>query len=407
MNAPPPFLSILGIGEDGIAGLAETARDLLRRAALVIGGARHLSLADPLITGERMVWPSPIAAAVPAILARRPDPVVALASGDPFCFGVGTMLAAAVPAGEWLCLPAPSSFSLACARLGWSLQDVATISFCGRPVEALAPLLHPGTRVLALSADATTPARVAALMAVQGFGPSRITVLEALGGPRERIREATASGFALADIQALNLLAIEVKAGAEARILPLSGLEDDAFQHDGQITRQEIRAVTLAALAPRRGALLWDIGAGSGSIAIEWLLRHNSNRAIGIERNAERLARAAANATRLGVPSLHLVQGSAPAALDGLPAPDAVFIGGGAQAEGVMETGWTALRPGGRMVINAVTIETEALLFVAWRRLGGTLTRIGVERLDAIGSMHGFRPGMTITQWAATKPMTP
>jgi precorrin-6B C5,15-methyltransferase / cobalt-precorrin-6B C5,C15-methyltransferase len=244
------------------------------------------------------------------------------------------------------------------------------------------------------------------LLCQHGFGGSAITVLEALGGPRERVLPAVAAdGFAVADIDALNLMAIEVAAGPEARVVPLAtGLDDALFEHDGQITKKEIRAVTLAALVPRRGALLWDIGSGSGSIAIEYLLRHPSCRAIAVERVPERAARVMRNAAGLGVPWLRLVEGSAPDCLAGLPAPDAVFIGGGAQQPGMIETVWAALRPGGRMVVNAVTIETEAVLLDAVSRLGGTLTRLGVERRDRIGGLHGFRPALTVTQWAATKP---
>lgn len=400
-----PWLSLLGIGEDGIDGLSAQARALVRDAGMVIGGTRHLALADRLITGQRQVWPSPIGAILPVLHAQRPVPVVVLASGDPFCFGVGPLLTAGMPRDEWRCLPVPSCLSLACARLGWAIQDVEVTSFCGRPLALLAARLQPGSRILALSADASTPRHVADFLEARGFGPSEITLLEALGGPNERVRATTANGFDLTDPHPLNLLAITLKAKAGTCIIPLvTGLDDDAFDHDGQITKREIRTATLSALAPRRGDLLWDIGSGSGSIGIEWMLRHPANRAIAIDRNATRLRRAVANAERLGVPGLHPVEGSAPEALAGLEAPDAVFIGGGAQGQGVIDIAWSALRLAGRMVANAVTIETEGVLFDAHRRLGGTLTRIGVERLDRIGTMHGFRPAMTVTQWAATKP---
>lgn len=401
----PPWLSILGIGEDGVEGLSPRAARLIADAGLVIGGARHLALCATLIRGEATTWPTPIADAMPMLLARRPAPVAVLASGDPFCFGVGSLLAAHVPAAEFICLPAPSAFSLACARLGWTLQDASVISFCGRPLAALAPLLQPGARVLALSADAATPAQVAALVSARGFGSSRITVLEALGGRRQRVRTATAADFAMTGINPLNLLAIEVAAAADAKVIPLAaGLDDGCFDHDGQMTKSHVRAMTLAALAPRRGELLWDIGSGSGAVAIEWLLRHPANRAVGIERHPGRAARAARNAEALGVPSLRLVLGAAPAALADLPPPDAVFIGGGATQEGVIDAAWQALPPGGRLVINAVTIETEAVLFAAVRRLGGSLVRLGVDRLDSIGAMHGFRPAMTVTQFVVVRP---
>lgn len=356
-------------------------------------------------TQQRMTWPRPIADAFPAILARRGEPVAVLASGDPFCYGVGSLLVRIVPPTEIVCVPAPSAFSLAAARLGWALQETATISFCGRPLAALAPLLQPGSRILALSADAATPAGVAAFLRERGFGESWLHVLEALGGKRERIRTTVADDYSLDRVDPLNLVAIEVAAGPAARIIPLStGLPDDAFEHDGQITKREIRAVTLSALAPRLGEVLWDIGCGSGSVAIEWMLRASANRAIGIEQRPDRAARAARNAIALGVPELNVITGTAPEALAGLPQPDAVFIGGGAHNEAVMQAGWAALRSGGRMVVNAVTIETEVALFAACEALGGTLTRLSVERLDAIGPRRAFRPAKTVTQWSATKP---
>jgi precorrin-6Y C5,15-methyltransferase (decarboxylating) len=400
----PRWLTILGIGEDGVDGLSAAARGLLAGAEAVFGGARHLALAAGHFRGEARPWPSPMREAWPELLARRGRPVAVLASGDPFCFGVGGSLARLVPAAEIACIPAPSAFSLACARLGWPLQETTTLSFCGRPLEPLLPLLQPGTRILALSADASTPATVAALLCRHGFGPSRLHLLEALGGPREAIRTATAEAFALTP-DPLNLLALEVVPGPEARIIPLTpGLPEEAFEHDGQITRREVRAITLAALAPRQGELLWDIGAGSGSVGIEWLLRHPANRAVALEPRADRAARAARNALSLGVPGLRLVQAAAPEGLRDLPVPDAVFLGGGAGRPGVLDAAWAALRPGGRLVANAVTIETEAVLIAAHGRLGGSLTRIGVERLDQVGSLHGYRPAMTVTQFVAVKP---
>ena len=399
------WLAILGIGEDGVQGLPPTARALIEDAALVVGGARHLALAGALIRGEAMAWPSPLADAFPAILARRGQPVVVLASGDPYCFGVGATLRNVVPAKETLCIPAPSAFSLACARLGWAAQEVATISFCGRPMEAVLPLLQPGARILALSADAGTPALLAGMLRARGFGPSVLHVLQALGGPREGIDIATAEAGPPAGVDPLNLVAVEVRAAPGARVIPLSrGLPDAFFENDGQLTKSEVRAATLSALAPRAGELLWDIGAGSGSVGIEWSLCHPANRAIGIEARPDRAARAARNALALGVPGMDIVVGEAPAALAGLPAPDAVFVGGGAGDAGVLDAAWAALKSGGRMVANAVTIETEALLFAAQAARGGTLTRISVDRLDRLGTMHGFRRAMTVTIWAATKP---
>ncbi len=404
-GTPSPWLSILGIGEEGVEGLTQAARALIAAADLVVGGARHLSLAAPLIRGECLNWPNPLSDAFPLILKRRGTPVAVLASGNPYCYGVGSALARLVPVVETLTVPAPSAFSLACARLGWALQETATLSFCGRPLEAVLPRLQPNARVLALSADGATPAALGALLRRHGFGPSLMHVLEALGGPRERVWSGAADSDLPADIDPLNLVGIEVVASPAARIIPLApGLPDTFFEHDGQITKREVRAVTLAALAPRQGALLWDIGCGSGSVAIEWSLCYPANRAIGVEARPDRAARAARNALALGVPGMRVVTGEAPSALAGLPAPDAVFIGGGARDGGVLDAAWAALRPSGRLVANAVTIETEALLFAQQHQRGGTLMRLSVDRLDAIGGMRAFRPAMTVTQWAVTKP---
>jgi precorrin-6Y C5,15-methyltransferase (decarboxylating) len=398
------WLAIVGIGEDGIEGLTPAARALVANAKLVIGGKRHLALADGLPTGELKAWSSPIAESIPGILAHRGEPVAVLASGDPYCFGIGAMLSAHVPVGETICVPAPSSLSLACARLGWALDEVTAVSLCGRPIEALAPSLQPRRRLLVLSADATTPAAVARHLGARGFERSTLHVLEALGGPRERVRTTTADRYGLNDVEALNLIAVEVEASTDARIIPLaSGLPDDMFEHDGQITKREIRAVTLSSLAPRAGELLWDIGCGSGSVAIEWLLRHQANQAIGIERDSVRAARAARNAAELGVPRLEVATEDARTVLDTLPVPDAVFIGGGGEPA-VIEHCWKSLKLGGHIVANAVTLDTERALFAAQSQFGGTLTRLSVERLDTIGGQQAFRPAMTVTQWSAVKP---
>jgi len=318
---------------------------------------------------------------------------------------VGALLAIHVSPQETICVPAPSSLSLACAGLGWALDDVATLSLCGRPIETLAPLLQPGRRVLALSADAATPAEVARYLTARGFGPSVLHVLEALGGPRERMRATRAEDFGFNDVEALNLVAIEVEVGEGAKVIPLaSGLPDAWFEHDGQLTKREVRAVTLSSLSPRAGELLWDVGCGSGSVAIEWLLRHPSTRAIAIERDTTRAARAARNAAELGVPRLAVVTGAAPGALAGLPSPDAIFVGGGCDAP-LIETAWAALKPGGRIVANAITLATEQALLAAQARLGGTLTRLAIARLDAVGGKQAFRPAMTVTQWSAVKPL--
>lgn len=411
VNHSDRWLSIVGIGEDGMAGLSPLAAAVVAGAELLVGGARHLAMVPDGAAerpAERLAWPSPLTDAIGPIRAARGRRVVVLASGDPFLWGVGATLARFIPPEEIACHPAPSSFSLAAARLGWAQQDCALISLHGRPFETLVPHVQPQARILALTWDGRTAAKAAARLTELGFGASRLTVLERIGASAERIRSARAEAFDLDGIDPLNVLAIEVVAGPDARPLPLaSGLPDDFFEHDGQLTKREIRAVTLSALAPLKGQLLWDIGLGAGSVAIEWLLRHPSNRAIGIEENADRATRALVNAVNLGVPHLRLVTGAAPAALAGLERPDAVFIGGGTGDEGVFEAAWAALRPGGRLVANAVTLESEQALARRFTQYGGDLIRLGVERLVPVGSMHGWRPAMPVTQWSVVKPGNP
>jgi precorrin-6B C5,15-methyltransferase / cobalt-precorrin-6B C5,C15-methyltransferase len=403
-DMPAKWLTIIGIGEDGVEGLSPAARRLLAQASLVVGGKRHLKLAGSL-AATTLPWPSPPDAAFSAILARRGTPVCVLASGDPFFYGIGSLLMRHVAADEMLCLPSPSAFSLAAARLGWSLQDCALLSLHGRPLQRVVPHLQPGARILALSWDGTTPAQLAKLLSDRGMGGSAMTVCENIGGPRERLRRTTAAAFALDAVEPLNTVALEIAANAAARIIPsVAGLPDDWFEHDGQITRREIRAMTLAALAPRKGERLWDIGAGAGSVAIEWMLGDVSNRAIAIERHPERAARIARNAAALGVPELTIVEGDAPGALQGLPPPDAVFVGGGGSADGVLDAAWAALAAGGRLVVNAVTLETQAELTRRFTALGGDLVSISLARADRVGGFHGWRPAMPVVQWSVTKP---
>lgn len=399
------WLSIVGIGEDGVDGLSTCARGLVSSADIVFGGARHLALAAPLIRGEARPWPSPFARGVEQVLAARGRKVCVLASGDPFFYGVGSVLANHVAPDETLVVPAPSSFSLAAARLGWAVPDIALVSLHGRALDRIRPHLHPAARVLALTSDSEGPEALARLLAEIGFGQSRLTVLEALGGAKERIRTTHATGFDLTDIAELNVVAVEVAAAPGARVIAyVPGLADDLFEHDGQITKREIRSVTLSSLAPLRGQLLWDIGAGSGSVAIEWVLAHPSLRAVAIEARADRADRIRRNAAAFGVPELDVIEGHAPEALAGLAAPDAVFIGGGASEQGVLDGTIAALKQGGRLVANAVTLETEALLIARHAAQGGTLTRIAVSRADSVGGKTGWRSAMPVTQWVWVKP---
>ncbi len=397
------WLSIIGIGEDGVEALAPAARALIERATLIVGGARHLSHVRAN-KAERLQWPSPLTDSIPRILARRGEPVVVLASGDPFFYGVGDLISRHVGREEILCIPSPSAFSLAAARLNWSQQDCALVSLHGRAFERIAPYLQPRARIIALSWDETTPARLALYLSERGMGASRLVVFEHMGGPSERITEARADAFQLNDIAPLNTVAIEVMADAGARVIPLApGLPDDWFENDGQLTKREIRAVTLSALAPRKGETLWDIGAGSGSISIEWMLSHPANHAIALERDETRAARIARNALALDVPDLEIVTGAAPQALENLRAPDAIFIGGGAD-EATLEAAWRALPSQGRIVVNAVTLETQSLLAQAFAARGGDLTHLQIARARPVGRFHALDPAMAVLQWRAVKP---
>ncbi len=333
-----------------------------------------------------------------------------LASGDPFLYGVGATLLRRIAAHEMHTIPAPSAFSLAAARLGWPLQETACVSLHGRPLDLIRPHLHAGRHILALTSDEKGPQALADLLVANRFPETRLTVLEALGGGRERIRSTTASGFDLDTIDPLNVCALEIVAAPGARILPYtSGLDDDLFEHDGQITKREIRAVTLSALSPRHGELLWDIGAGSGSVGIEWMLADPSLKTIAIEQAPERAARIARNAVSFGVPQLALIEGTAPVALASLPAPDAIFIGGGGSEAGVMDAAIAALKRGGRLVANAVTLEMEALLFAEYAARGGVAdenrnrprrTRRRHERLAAGHARHAMALDQGIEEWS-------
>ena len=399
----PAWLTVVGIGDDGFAGLGRPARRALLEASVVYGGERHLAMLPARLAARRAAWPRPFDLA--PLLAERTGSVCVLASGDPMLFGVGATLARQLPAGELRVLPAPSSLSLAAARLGWPLQDVATVSLVGRPLPTLNAHLHDGARVFVLSADGRTPAALAELLDARGFGATRMTVLEHLGGNLERRIDGRADQWSAGEVAALNLIALECRAKEGAPRLPLtSGLPDDAFRHDGQLTKRDIRAITLARLAPTPGELLWDVGAGSGSIGIEWMRAHPTCRAIAIEGHAERQRFIEHNRDALGVPGLQLVAGRAPDALEGLAVPDAVFIGGGVTVPGVLDVCWARLRDGGRLVANAVTLQGEAAL-AAWREQhGGTLTRIALADAQPLGGFDTWRQALPITLLDVTKP---
>ena len=397
------WLSVVGIGEAGWAELSGVARSLVMQAKLVVGGARHLALLPDFQT-ETLVWSSPIQASIQTILSRRGQPVCVLASGDPMCYGIGATLLRQVSLSELTILPVVSAFSLACARLGWSFNEIEPLSLCGRDPALLYPLLYPGGKLLILSADSQTPAQVAQILCERGFGPSPITVLERMGSSAERRIEGIAASWAEPELADLNTIAVNCVAAPDAQFgSRLAGLPDSAYDHDGQLTKREVRTVTLAALAPLPSQLLWDVGAGCGSISIEWLRSHPRCRAIAVESHPTRLQQIAQNAATLGVPNLEIVSGRAPEALQGLPMPDAIFIGGGLTTERLLEICWNALQPGGRLVANAVTVETEQQIFAAQQHLGGSLIRLAVQRAEPVGKFLGWKAMAPITQWTVVK----
>lgn len=403
---PPPAVSVVGIGADGWDGLPDTARTTLLGAEVLIGGARQLRLLPPGCTGRRVPWPSPLRPAVAGLLAEHAGSRIAvLASGDPMFYGIGRALTEELGAGALHVLPHPSSVSYACARLGWLLEDTEVVTLVGRPTARLAAALYDGRRLLVLSADAATPAAVAALLCEQGFGPSGMRVLEQLGGEREDCVDGTAETWKRPPGDPLNVIAVECRSAPDAlRIGAVPGLPDAAYENDGQLTKRHVRAVTLGVLAPAPGELLWDVGGGSGSIAVEWLRSHPSCRAVTVERDPVRARRIARNADRLGVPALRVVTGRAPDALAGLPVPDAVFIGGGLTVPGLLDACWDALPAGGRLVANTVTLESEALLAERYRLHGGDLVRLAVAHAVPVGGFTGWRQAMPVTQWSVRKP---
>jgi precorrin-6Y C5,15-methyltransferase (decarboxylating) len=397
-----PWLAVIGIGEDGAAGLGGAALALVEGAELLVGGVRHLAMA-PAGSAPRLAWTSPLAATIPLIAEWRGRRVVILASGDPMCYGVGATLAQHFDRAEMTILPHLSAFSLAAARLVWPLADCICLSAHGRKLDAVRLHVAPGQRILILSEDGATPMRIAAMLRELGWGESRLAVLEHLDGARERVIEASADAWTEERCADLNTIALDCVAGPAARLFSRVGLPDDAFLSDGQLTKRETRAATIAALAPLPGQLLWDVGAGSGSIAIEFLRAALRTRAIAIERSPARCDLIARNAAALGVPELPIVRGAAPAALDDLPRPDAIFLGGGIAAVGLIERLWAVLPAGGRLVANAVTLAGEARL-LAWRvEHGGELVRIAVSRAAPVGSQLGWRPLMPVTQLVAVK----
>ena len=405
-RALSPWLTVVGIGDDGLDGLSAPARRALDGAEVVFGAKRHLERLGPL-AARTIPWRSPFIRSVAVVRRYRGRNAVVLATGDPMWYGVGRTLLRYLDAAELNVIPAPSAFSMAAARMGWMIEDVQLLSLHGRSLPRLIPHVRPGARILTLCLNGKTPSMVAGLLTSRGFGASQLTALSHLGSDVEACLSRTASRWRGKIVPDLTTLAIECRAGAKAQFHSTApGLPDDAFQHDGNITKREVRAITLAALGPLPGAHLWDVGAGCGAVALEWCRAAHSATAAAIECRADRLRSIEANALELGVPDLTIVAGKAPAAFKGLTQPDAIFIGGGASgADGpnLLARAWRRLKPGGRMVANAVTLEAEAQLQSCLERHGGELLRIGIAQADPLGNRRGWRPQRPVTQWRGNK----
>ena len=410
------WLRIIGIGEDGWDDLAADSKELLYEAEIVFGGERHLKMIPEDWEGERIVWPSPIRDAVTKIVSWRPAEsgsgkiVAVMASGDQLCYGIAAKLLRHLPIEEIWIKPALTTFSLICSRVGWSLPDVETLTIHGRPVEMLHPFVQPGAKLLVLNKDEGSPKQTAKLLNARGFGKSRITVLEHLGGIKERQFSGKADSWNHPEGATLNAMALECIPESNATILSrIPGLPDEAFFHDGQLTKREIRAVSLSRLMPVVDQVLWDVGAGCGSVAIEWMRTSPRCRAVAIEKSKSRLKLIKQNSQELGVPMLQIISGSAPEVLGDLPAPDAVFIGGGLSSGNLLETCWNALKPGGRLVANAVTLEGEQKL-LQWQNknsgksgASGDLTRLSISRAEKIGRFQGWKEIRSVIQLAVIK----
>ena len=397
--------TVVGIGADGWAGLSRVARTALLGASEIVGSERQLAL---LPAALKAIPSRPLPSPLEPLLAELADGggagVCVLASGDPMLHGIGATLARRLPAERLHVHPHVSAFALACACVGWPEAEVELVSAVARPPEVVARSLQPGRRLIAYATGAGGAAAIAAVLRERGFGSSRFVVLEQLGGPGERALESTAEDWGSREADPLHAVAIECLPDHGALVLPRTpGLPDEAFASDGQLTKRYVRAIVLASLAPVPGALLWDIGAGNGSVSIEWLRAEPQARAIAVEADLERAARASANALALGVPALEVVRGEAPGALTGLPAPDTVFIGGGISSPGLLEACWGALKPGGAAVANAVTVEGERVLADARERHGGELTRIELAHAEPLGSFTAWRSRLPIVHWVARK----
>ena len=398
-----PWLDIVGIGEDGMAGLTPPARRVVEEAQVIVGGDRHHRLSDR-VTAQRLAWPSPFDAMIDTIRGLKGRRAVVLVTGDPLWYSVGARIVRAIDPGEVRFHPQLSAFQLAACRLGWSLADVEAVTIHGRAASQILPHLAPRVRMLVLTKDANSPRTVADLLCRHGFGDSRMVALAAMGGPREARFEGSARDWNHA-VPDFHVLAVECRAGADGRWYPRTGgLPDEAFVHDGQLTKRDVRAATIAKLAPFPDARLLDVGAGCGSVSVEWMRAARGAHAVAVEPKADRRSMIEANARELGTQKIAVVAGRAPQALDGLDAVDAAFIGGGMSDPAVFEAAWNLLRGGGRLVANVVTLEGEGRLAELHASHGGTLCRLAVSHAEPVGPYRGWRPAMSVTQWCVVKP---
>ncbi|SCA57361.1 Precorrin-6Y C(5,15)-methyltransferase (decarboxylating) [Candidatus Terasakiella magnetica] len=395
------MIHIIGIGEDGLEALSSSLKELISNADILVGGVRHLEIVES--EARKISWGVGLSKGIDEIKANREKGVVVLATGEPMWFGIGATLLKHFEPSEVMVHPTCGAFSLVAGRMGWAIADCVTMTIHGRPLENLNRYVANGAKILVLSRDGKSPIEVADLLAKYGYGDSHITVFEHMGGKAEKRLEGTATGWT-AKTADLNTIAIECIGAHDARRLPQTcGLEDDLFEHDGQLTKREVRAVTLSTLAPQAGELLWDVGAGCGSIAIEWMRAHEKCHAIAIEQNDHRRSMIAHNGAALGVPNLEIVDAKAPEGLEGLPTPDAIFIGGGISKKGLLETCWAALPCGGRLVANTVTLEAEREMLHFADKIGARLTRIAISREESVGRLSALKPMAPVLQLFAIK----
>ena len=396
-----PWLTIVGLGEDGPDGLPTASREAILKAEIVMGPARHLDLLGET-SAQTIPWPVPFSDGIDMLLGLRGQRVVVLASGDPFWFGAGTTLTRRLNAEEWQAYPGRSAFALAASQMGWPLEQTACHGLHAAPFEKLKPDLAPGTRAIVLLRDGSAVADLAQWLCGQGFGETDMTVLEALGGPRQRVRTVKVDRYDLNDV--IHPVCAALSFAGPGRVLPVSpGRSEDWFEHDGQITKSPVRALTLAALSPRPHDHLWDIGGGSGSVSVEWLLSHPSLRATVVEPRPDRVERIERNGARFGVGHrMTVVEDEAPEGLAALSQPQAVFIGGGL-SQNMLEFLWGHLETGTRIVANAVTLESEALLTKWHGDVGGDLMRIELARAEPLGRKSGWKSAYPVVQWSATR----